>query len=205
MHVSMILNPDTCMYDACIYVPRSLPWSMHLCMMYISMILDPDTCIYDAYICSSILDYDACVYDAHIYDSGPDLEACMYVWCMYLWCGKFCQQPTDGRTDKAILGVWFYLMALHGIVSMGLSCKIGNIPVPGTSENQNCQFYEIHHFSLIFTFLYYIVTLKHIRQSYCSDNQHVVAYQWKSMSQGQTEKCTACLARKKYFFCKDKV
>ena len=56
-------------------------------------------------------------------------------------------------------------------------CKIGNIPVPGTSENQNCQFYEIHHFSLIFTFLYYIVTLKHIRQSYCSDNQHVVAYQ----------------------------
>ena len=88
---------------------------------------------------------------------------------------------------------------------LGLSCKIGNIPVPGTSENQNCQFYEIHHFSLIFTFLYYIVTLKHIRQSYCSDNQHVVAYQWKSMSQGQTEKCTACLARKKYFFCKDKV
>ena len=59
----------------------------------------------------------------------------------------------------------------------GHSCKIGNIPVPGTSENQNCQFYEIHHFSLIFTFLYYIVTLKHIRQSYCSDNQHVVAYQ----------------------------
>ena len=31
----------------------------------------------------------------------------------------------------------------------GLSCKIGNIPVPGTFENQNCQFYEIHHFSLI--------------------------------------------------------
>ena len=91
------------------------------------------------------------------------------------------------------------------IIIVGLSCKIGNIPVPGTSENQNCQFYEIHHFSLIFTFLYYIVTLKHIRQSYCSDNQHVVAYQWKSMSQGQTEKCTACLARKKYFFCKDKV
>ncbi len=92
-----------------------------------------------------------------------------------------------------------------GRLSTGLSCKIGNIPVPGTSENQNCQFYEIHHFSLIFTFLYYIVTLTHIRQSYCSDNQHVVAYQWKSMSQGQTEKCTACLARKKYFFCKDKV
>ena len=34
---------------------------------------------------------------------------------------------------------------------LGLSCKIGNIHVPGTSENQNCQFYEIHHFSLLFT------------------------------------------------------
>ena len=62
-------------------------------------------------------------------------------------------------------------------VYKGLSCKIGNVPVPGTSENQNCKFYEIHLFSLIFTFLYYIVTLKHIRQSYCSDIQHVVAYQ----------------------------
>ena len=102
------------------------------------------------------------------------------------------------------LAQWRVLLHSYFVIQ-GLSCKIGNIPVPGTSENQNCQFYEIHHFSLIFTFLYYIVTLKHIRQSYCSDNQHVVAYQWKSMSQGQTEKCTACLARKKYFFCKDKV
>ena len=51
----------------------------------------------------------------------------------------------------------------------------------------------------IFTFLYYIVTLKHIRQSYCSDNQHVVAYQWKSMSQGQTEKMYSLFSQEKVF------
>ena len=47
----------------------------------------------------------------------------------------------------------------------GHSCKIGNMHVPGTSENQNHQFHEIHHFCLIFTFEYYIVAQKHIRQS----------------------------------------
>ena len=96
----MILDPDTRMYDAYIYVPQSLTlmyvYMMHIflilihvammhipimhfsiiliheCMMHLSMFLD--------------LDSDACVYDAHIYDP----EACMHVWCMYLWCGKFC-------------------------------------------------------------------------------------------------------------------
>ena len=54
MHLSMILDPDTCMYNAYIYVPRSLTL-MHVCMMHISMILalDPEAymyvwCIYDA-------------------------------------------------------------------------------------------------------------------------------------------------------------
>ena len=56
MHLSMILDPDTCMYDAHIYDPPPLTL-MHVCMMHISMILD--------------LDSDACVYDAHIYDPGP--------------------------------------------------------------------------------------------------------------------------------------
>ena len=32
MHVSMILDPDTCMYDAYIYVPRPLTL-MHVCVM----------------------------------------------------------------------------------------------------------------------------------------------------------------------------
>ena len=40
MHLSMILDPDTCMYDAHIYDPPSLTL-MHVCMMHISMILDP--------------------------------------------------------------------------------------------------------------------------------------------------------------------
>ena len=42
--ISMILDPDTCMYDAFIYVPRSLIL-MHVCMMHISMILDLYLCI----------------------------------------------------------------------------------------------------------------------------------------------------------------
>ena len=41
MHLSMILDPDTCMYDAHIYDPPSLTL-MHVCMMHISMILVPD-------------------------------------------------------------------------------------------------------------------------------------------------------------------
>ena len=49
MHLSMILDPDACIYDAFIYVPRSLTM-MHVCMMHISMILDldPEACVYDA-------------------------------------------------------------------------------------------------------------------------------------------------------------
>ena len=74
-------------------------------MMDISMILDPwPWCMYavihDSYI-YMILDPDACVYDAgmndaYIHDLWP--------WCMYLWCGIF-SGPTDGPTNKAILGV----------------------------------------------------------------------------------------------------
>ena len=36
MHLSMILHPDTCMYDAYIYVPQSLTLK--------------HACVYDAYI-----------------------------------------------------------------------------------------------------------------------------------------------------------
>ena len=52
MHLSMILDPDTCMYDAYIFdlLPLTL---MHVCMMHTSIILDPDTFV-----------YDACIYDA---------------------------------------------------------------------------------------------------------------------------------------------
>ena len=47
MHLSMMLDPDTCMYDAYIYVPRSLIL-IHACMMHKAMILalDPEACMY---------------------------------------------------------------------------------------------------------------------------------------------------------------
>ena len=47
MHISIILDPDICMYDAYIYDPQSLTM-MHVCMMHISMILDLDleACMY---------------------------------------------------------------------------------------------------------------------------------------------------------------
>ena len=71
--------------------------------------------------------------------------------------------------------------------------------VPGTSENQYCQFYEIHHFCSIFTFEYYTVAQKHIRQSYSSVNQHFMAYQRKLMSREHVEKMYSLFDHKKVF------
>ena len=51
-----MLDPDTCMYDAYIYVTRSLTL-MHVCMMHIAYILDPNTRGYDAHM------YDAIIHD----------------------------------------------------------------------------------------------------------------------------------------------
>ena len=45
----MILDPDTCVYDAYIFDIQPLAL-MHVCMMHTFMILDPDTCVYDAYV-----------------------------------------------------------------------------------------------------------------------------------------------------------
>ena len=56
LHLSMMLDPDACIYDAFIYVPRSLTL-MHVCMMHISMILDPNEYL-----------HDACIHDGTIYD-----------------------------------------------------------------------------------------------------------------------------------------
>ena len=54
MPISMIQDPDACVYDAhtydaCVYDHQYLTL-MHVCMMHISMILDPDACMHDAYI-----------------------------------------------------------------------------------------------------------------------------------------------------------
>ena len=93
MHLSMMLDPDTCMYDAYIYVPRSLIL-IHACMMHKAMILalDPEACMYawciydsgpwswmyDACnnasfsrICVYMMLPDACMHDAYIYYSWP--------------------------------------------------------------------------------------------------------------------------------------
>ena len=80
MHMSMILDSDACVYDArmyvaCIYDPRSLIL-MHVCMKRVSMIIDPHACV-----------FDACM---------------MPISMMRL---KFCDGRTNGRTNKAILGV----------------------------------------------------------------------------------------------------
>ena len=66
---------DACMYVACVYAPRSLIL-MHLCMKRVSMIIDPHACV-----------FDACM---------------MPISMMRL---KFCDGRTNGRTNKAILGV----------------------------------------------------------------------------------------------------
>ena len=91
MPISMILDHDTCVYDAraCIYNSPSLTL-IHVCMVHISTILDPDPYMYDVYIyeprssvrmhvclrhLSLILDpdvcrFDECVCDAYIYALG---------------------------------------------------------------------------------------------------------------------------------------
>ena len=99
-------DPDTCMYDAYIYVPRSLIL-IHACMMHKAMILalDPEACMYawciydsgpwswmyDACnnasfsrICVYMMLPDACMHDAYIYYSWPFtlMHVCMMHRCM---------------------------------------------------------------------------------------------------------------------------
>ena len=63
IHVSLIIYPDTCVYDARIYAPRYLALlharMMHVSMMHASLILDPDKCM-----------MRVCIYDPQS-------------WCMY--------------------------------------------------------------------------------------------------------------------------
>ena len=87
---------------------------MHVSMMHISMILDCDACVYDARM------YVACVYDPrslilmHLCMKRVsmiiDPHACVFDACMMRL--KFCDGRTNGRTDKAILGVGYLLKPL---------------------------------------------------------------------------------------------
>ena len=66
---AFIHDPDTYMYDACIFGLRSLTL-MRVYAMHTSIILDPDTCVYDACIYdATYLDPDAYIHYACIYDA----------------------------------------------------------------------------------------------------------------------------------------
>ena len=68
--------------------------------------------------------------------------------------------------------------------------------VPGTSENQNCQFYDIHHFSPIFTFEYYTVIQKHLIAQLTNVLWPIHE---KVMSRGHTEKMYSLFGHEKVF------
>ena len=85
MHLSIMLDPDTCMYDAYIYVPRSLTL-MHVCMMHISMVLDldPEACVYDACVYDVANFVDACICDAYIYYPMMHIYILIHVTTMHI-------------------------------------------------------------------------------------------------------------------------
>ena len=78
---------------------------MHVCMMHISMILDPDACMY---LCSLIL--DTCMYDARMVHASM-----MRIFSV-----------TNGRTNKALLGVGWAPMQKHHCQCAELALK--NVP-----------------------------------------------------------------------------
>ena len=61
----------------------------------------------------------------------------------------------------------------------GHSCKIGNMRLLGTAENENCQFNAIWYFSLLFTLQQYIESRKYDWQPYCTFDQTSVPHYWK--------------------------
>ena len=115
---SMILDLDTCVYD----IKCLMHISTSRCCMY-------EWCMYVFILCRSV-SLVCMMHVSIIFDLWPQ---CMYVLCAYVWCTyindpgawswcmhvsimyvpmmrlKFCHQrtngPTDGRTNKAILGV----------------------------------------------------------------------------------------------------
>ena len=99
MHISIILDLDTCVYDVhtCVYdvhiwcaysVWYTYLWSwslilVHACMMHVSKVIDPDTCVYHAGMYdefwSSILGPYACVmHECIMYISMILMHACIY-------------------------------------------------------------------------------------------------------------------------------
>ena len=84
MHLSMMLDPDTCMYDAYIYPDTRDLTMMHICMMHLSMMFDPVCMMHISMVLNPWL-------------------WCMYVWCIYdSWIYDaifFGDERTDERTN----------------------------------------------------------------------------------------------------------
>ena len=120
MHISIILDLDTCVYDVhtcvydvhmcvrcahmmcvwCVWYTYLWSWSLilvHACMMHVSKVIDPDTCVYHAGMYdefwSSILGPYSCVMH----------ECIMHVSIMRL---KFCYGRTNERTYEPTDNVW---------------------------------------------------------------------------------------------------
>ena len=110
MHISLTFYPwPWCMYVWCIHLLSLIlthVCTMHACMMHLPMFLDPwlwCMCVWCIYLWSLI------VIHACIYVPWSLIHACMmHEWFMHLWCGTF-RWRTNGRTNKAILGVGYQL------------------------------------------------------------------------------------------------
>ena len=73
MHTSIILDPDTFVYDACIYDAANLSFDpdTYIHDVYDAHIYDPRSLILIHACMMHLSMFCACVYDAHIYDPGP--------------------------------------------------------------------------------------------------------------------------------------
>ena len=126
MHISIILDLDTCVYDVhtcvydvhmcvrcahmmcvwCVWYTYLWSWSLilvHACMMHVTKVIDPDTCVYHAGMYdefwSSILGPYACVmHECITYISMILMHACIYDVCIYN--ATEILSPTDQGTNE---------------------------------------------------------------------------------------------------------
>ena len=123
MHISIILDLDTCVYDVhtcvydvhmcvrcahmmcvwCVWYTYLWSWSLilvHACMMHVSKVIDPDTCVYHAGMYdefwSSILGPYACVmHECIMYISMILMHACIYDAANFVT-----NEPTNEQGDS---------------------------------------------------------------------------------------------------------
>ena len=117
MHTSIIRDPDTCVYDACIHDAAYLscmskPWlwciytlCMYVLCIYICSLIMYARCIY---ICSLIMMHMCMMHTSVIFNP--------WLCCMCVWCGW------NFVTNKAILGVGCSMPIRMKHVSMMHAC-----------------------------------------------------------------------------------